>query len=225
MHFHASQNYLNWEAVQPQCFMHVMSFAQYNSTIVNIRLHSRPGATPWRVTLSTRHLCVSLAWPLCANVTSSTKWKAHIAYPKDAREREFICQVDIHNIYINCNNGRLPVKALAHRSWPPRRGQSFVFVSVESSFSRGSWKWFMNRERHRRTEQDSPNFNSPNFQKGWQMSVGGKCLILGTVNSIYFGQVVPEIHSRRDKHAYRQIISSQQYTVPYRGRGGTIIIT
>jgi len=35
------------------------------------------------------------------------------------REREFICQVDIHNIYINCNNGRLPVKALAHRSWPP----------------------------------------------------------------------------------------------------------
>jgi len=161
MHFHASQNDLNWEAVQPQCFMHVMSFAQYNSTIVNIRLHSRPGATPWRVTLSTRHLCVSLAGPLCANVanvTSSTKWKAHIAYPKDAREREFICQVDIHNIYINCNNGRLPVKALAHRSWPPRRGQSFVFVSVQSSFSRGSWKWFMNRERHICTEQDSPNW-------------------------------------------------------------------
>ena len=35
------------------------------------------------------------------------------------REREFICQVDLHNIYINCNNGRLLVKALAHRSWPP----------------------------------------------------------------------------------------------------------
>ena len=32
------------------------------------------------------------------------------------REREFIYQVHIH---INYYNGRLPVKALAHRSWPP----------------------------------------------------------------------------------------------------------
>jgi len=49
------------------------------------------------------------------------------------REREFICQVDIHNIYINCNNGRLPVKALAHRSWPPR-GHGYVLPICQYSF-------------------------------------------------------------------------------------------
>jgi len=43
----------------------------------------------------------------------------YIAKIDHMKEREFICQVDIHNIYIICNNGRLPVKALAHRSWPP----------------------------------------------------------------------------------------------------------
>ena len=46
----------------------------------------------------------------------------HPAYGREReREREkFIYQVhNIDTIHIDCYNGRLPVEALTHRSWPP----------------------------------------------------------------------------------------------------------